>query len=114
MPKLIDQSSGETILEHVEFANTFWKRFKGLQLRRSLPADTGMLITPCSSLHTCFMRFPIDVIMLNDDNVVVGIRTKVVPWRAVICNKGTVKVLEISASALTLSIGMKLQVESTD
>jgi uncharacterized membrane protein (UPF0127 family) len=48
---------------------------------RALERDEGMLIRPASSIHTCFMRFPIDVVFLDRGNTVVAVREDVRPWR---------------------------------
>jgi uncharacterized membrane protein (UPF0127 family) len=68
----------------------------GLLGRRSLPAGKGLLIRPASSVHTFFMRFPIDVVFLDRNGVVVGIRHEVRPWRAAFARGGR-SVLELSA-----------------
>ena len=112
MSKLIDISNGETVLEHLEIASTFWQRFKGLQLRRPLPVDTGLLITPCSSLHTCFMRFSIDVVMLDEQLNVLGVRKNVKPWRMVLCAKQTTSVIEVTHGAKLPTVGQKFEVLS--
>jgi hypothetical protein len=44
---------------------------KGLLGRRSLKATEAMVIKPCNAIHTFFMRFPIDVLFVNKDNLVV-------------------------------------------
>ena len=67
------------IVANLELATTFWQRFKGLQLRRQLRNDQGLLISPCSSLHTCFMRFPIDVTALDFEGTVLACRRDVKP-----------------------------------
>ncbi|MEZ6090012.1 MAG: DUF192 domain-containing protein [Pirellulaceae bacterium] len=108
MATLYDAQSGEVLLHHLEIADTFWTRFKGLQLRKSLPSGHGLLIKPCSSLHTCFMRFAIDVIMLDADKVVVGIRKNLRPWRMLICHRSTTQVVEVCAGTLRLRVGMQL------
>ncbi len=64
----------------VEVAASFMTRFKGLMLRKNLEDTSGLLIKKCSSIHTCFMRFPIDVIYLDGDYTVLYAET-VVPWR---------------------------------
>ncbi|GAA5505429.1 DUF192 domain-containing protein [Novipirellula caenicola] len=112
MPKLINTATGETILEHLEVADTFWQRFKGLQFRSPLPTDTGLLISPCSSLHTCFMRFPIDVVMLDQELRVVGIRKQVRPWNAIFCVPKTTSVIEITSGFKSWTVGQKLKIVS--
>lgn len=108
--RLIDAATGEVVLGRIERADTFWQRFWGLQFRSGLSADTGLLMTPCSSLHTCFMRFTIDVIMLGNDGEVVGVERSVRPWRVVLCRPGTRSVIETCVGALVVVEGNRLVV----
>lgn len=108
MTQLINADNGVVLLHQLEIADTFWKRFKGLQFRKSMSRGSGLLLTPCSSLHTCFMRFPIDVIMLDLDHRVIGIRSQIQPWRAVFCEPGTTQVIEIHPGSVTIGAGTKL------
>jgi uncharacterized membrane protein (UPF0127 family) len=41
----------------------------------------GLLIRPCSSIHTCFMRMPIDVVFVSRDGVVLDVAPERTPWR---------------------------------
>lgn len=108
MAPLRHADGGEILLPQLEIADTFWKRFLGLQFRKPLSADRGMLIHPCSSLHTCFMRFAIDVIMLDQDGVVVGVRRNLKPWRLCFCPRSTRQVIETMTGALDLAPGTRL------
>ena len=54
-------ASSDVPLLYVEIADTFWRRFVGLMGRKSLTPSHAMLLHPCASVHTCFMRFSIDV-----------------------------------------------------
>lgn len=109
MATLRDVESAEVLLGSLEIANTFWTRFKGLQFRRPLPEDCGLLIAPCSSIHTCFMRFAIDVTMLDADGTVVGYRKNIKPWRIALCNRSTKKVIETTAGTFRIPIGTKVE-----
>ncbi len=60
-------------------ANNFWQRFKGLLFYKS-PLEEGLLITRCNSIHMFFMKFPIDVVFLNQSNTVVKVVSNVKPW----------------------------------
>ncbi len=53
-------SEGAPLL-YVETADTFWRRFLGLMGRKNIAPSCALLISPCFSVHTCFMRFAIDV-----------------------------------------------------
>lgn len=78
-----------------EVARTFWQRFKGLMGRKTLPRGEGMLILKCNSIHTCFMRFPIDATFLDRDDNVVKVVRNIRPWRLFVWGGSrAVKVLE--------------------
>lgn len=62
-------------------ASTPWARFVGLQFRRSLAADEGMLFTRTGSIHMFFMRFPIDAVFCDAELRVVKVVRGLEPWR---------------------------------
>jgi len=76
-----NRTRGGDIAERVEVASNPWSRFWGLMGRRGLDPGHGLLIKPCSSIHMFFMRFPIDVVFLDRDNVVVKVVHGIKPWR---------------------------------
>lgn len=78
-----------------ESAATFFSRFKGLQLRKELPAGTGLLITPCNSIHMFFMRFAIDAVFIDSNNTIVYIEHNIKPWRISRIVKNACSVLEL-------------------
>lgn len=108
MKQLIDAANGDVLLPSLEIADSFWTRFKGLQFRSDLPKERGIFLTPCSSLHTCFMRFPIDVIMLDENQLVLQHRRNIAPWRLVFCPKNTVSVIETRLDALGDLVGKQV------
>jgi uncharacterized membrane protein (UPF0127 family) len=70
------------------------------------------MIQPCSSVHTHFMRFPIDVLYLSDENVVVKVAMMKV-FRFSMGGKGARKVLELpygSAEEAGIQVGDRLTV----
>jgi hypothetical protein len=71
---------------------------RGLLGRRELESDEGILLRPASSVHTCFMRFPIDAVFLGDDLVVRKIVRGLRTWRAAGA-RGARAVLELPAGA---------------
>ena len=56
-------------------------RRKGLLGRDGLPPGTALIIAPSNAVHTCFMRFPIDVAFVRRDGRVIKVRSAVRPWR---------------------------------
>ena len=87
---------GTIVAETVEVASDPWSRFWGLMGRRDLAAGRGILITPCSSIHMFFMRFPIDVVYLDPSRRVKRIVGSLKPWRISWC-RGADAVLEAPA-----------------
>jgi uncharacterized membrane protein (UPF0127 family) len=72
---------GDVICERCFVADTMLSRARGLLGRDELRADEGLLLTPESSIHTFFMRFPIDVVFLAADLTVLSVREDVKAWR---------------------------------
>lgn len=78
---IMHTASGPHQLE-LRLANTFLARFRGLMLTRPLEAGQGMLITRCPSVHSAFLRYPIDVVYLDRNGIVTRCVPNLRPWRA--------------------------------
>ncbi|MBA3716888.1 MAG: DUF192 domain-containing protein [Actinobacteria bacterium] len=87
---------GGVICARCTIADTSLSRLRGLLGRDELEPDEGLLLTPESSVHTFFMRFPIDVVFLEADLTVLAVREHVRPWRTA-GHRGSRSVLELSA-----------------
>ena len=92
----LTRPDGRVVVEHCLVAARPLRRMRGLLGRRELPAGEGILLTPAASIHTFFMRFPIDAVFLDRRHVVVDIAHRVPPWRAV-GRRRTHAVLELPA-----------------
>jgi uncharacterized membrane protein (UPF0127 family) len=76
----------QTVLaDRVEVADHGASRRKGLLGRDGLPAGEGLWIVPCESVHTFWMRFPIDLVYLDRNKKVKKVRSGVPPWRLSAC-----------------------------
>lgn len=95
---MIVLQNDNVLADRVSCADSFFSRLKGLMFRRELSAGEGLLLKNCSSIHTCFMRFTIDVIYLSGKNTVLYTET-VRPWRCGKHVKGTKHVLELTENA---------------
>lgn len=73
MEGLINERSHERIARTLERASGFRARMQGLLGRDSLPLYHALWISPCSAIHTVFMRFPIDAIFVDRNLKVVSI-----------------------------------------
>jgi uncharacterized membrane protein (UPF0127 family) len=73
-------------------------RNKGLLGRGSLDADSAMILAPCNSIHTFFMKFPIDILFMSRDGRVLKIRSNCGAWRLAFA-AGGFAVIELPAGA---------------
>lgn len=108
--QLVSAESGEVLVPNLKLAATFWSRFRGLQFRRDFPIDEGLLIAPCRSIHTHWMRFAIDVMMIDGDGVVLKIQQNLRPWRTCGGPKETRFVLEVPAESAAMKVGERLAI----
>ncbi len=74
-------------------------RRKGLLGRTSLPGGAALIIAPCNSIHTFFMRFAIDVAFVARDGRVVRVSRAVPAWRIRLALRAFA-VVELAAGAL--------------
>jgi uncharacterized protein len=101
---------GTVVCERCQVADRLLPRMRGLLGRRSLERGSGMLLTPEPSVHTLFMRFPIDVVFLDKARTIVKIVHDLQPWRAAGARRA-VSALELpagAAGAAGLRTGMTL------
>jgi len=87
----MDESHSE-----VEIADTFLKRTLGLMFRK--PGMYHMIFTVSKPqrvlIHTCFMRFPIDVTFYNEEGVIVKTVKHMKQWRVAYCKHKVSKIVE--------------------
>lgn len=69
------------LCDAMEEAATFGSRFMGLMGRTDFPPGAGLHIAPCTSIHTFFMKIPIDVLFLTRDLTVVDALDAMPAWR---------------------------------
>jgi hypothetical protein len=89
------QQTNQTVVSRVEIAESYYARAVGLIGRKRLEEGSGLLLRKCSSVHTFFMNFPIDVLYLDDENRVIAVETNLKPWRFGGIHRGAKQVLEL-------------------
>jgi uncharacterized membrane protein (UPF0127 family)/CheY-like chemotaxis protein len=90
------REDGRIVCERVVVADRAYRRMRGLLGRKYLRHGEGMVLRPGWSIHTAFMRFPIDAAFLDADQVVIKIEHEIGPWRTVSC-RGAREVVELPA-----------------
>lgn len=90
------REDGRIICETVQVADTILRRMRGLLGRSSLEPGEGLLLRPAWSIHTMFMRFPIDVVFVDHDLIVIRIAHSLRPFTTASCRGGR-EVVELAA-----------------
>jgi hypothetical protein len=76
---------GTSIGNDIDTAETSAQRRTGLLKHLKLDDGTGLWIVPCESVHTFFMKFPIDLIYLDRAHRVRATVRALRPWRLSMC-----------------------------
>jgi uncharacterized membrane protein (UPF0127 family) len=94
----VRNAAGDVVCERCEVPKSSFARARGLLGRSGLEPGDGMLIDAAPSVHTFFMRFPIDVVFLDRDWRVVRVVHRLRPWRVAGARRA-VAALELPAGA---------------
>ncbi len=96
MQARLERQDGDPVCDACRVADRPLSRMRGLLGRRDLPRGEGLLLRPAASVHTLFMRFPIDVVFLDRELRVLKVVPELSPWR-VASGRGARAVLELAA-----------------
>jgi hypothetical protein len=92
--------TGKELSVDVKVADTLFTRMKGLLGKKELLEGEALWIKPCFSVHTFFMKFPIDVIFLNKKNQVIASVSNLSPNRMTRLYPQSFSVLELSVNTI--------------
>ncbi len=97
-------------------AGTHWSRLRGLMGigPETFPAGDGLWIVPSRGVHSFAMRFPIDIIYLDREKVVVYAKANLRPWRVAPVNMKASSVLELPNNTLHSTgtlVGDRVEIE---
>jgi uncharacterized membrane protein (UPF0127 family) len=94
--------SGRVVANRIELALDSRSRRRGLLGRDTLDKGAALIIAPCNSIHTFFMRFAIDVVFVARDGRVLKTCAGLVQWR-IAFSIGAFAVIELPVGAISLS-----------
>jgi len=115
--RALNRDRGTELARRVRKADSFWKRLRGLQGRRSLPPGEALWIIPCRGVHTRGMTFPIDVLFLDAAGTVLSLEESLEPGRFVPIRWKARTVLELPAGTLRDSrtgVGDRIEFQATE
>jgi len=90
------REDGRIVCDSVIVADSAFRRMRGLLGRRSLRAGEGIVLRPAWSIHTAFMHFPIDVVFIDAEQVVMRVERGLRPFRTA-SFRGAREIVELPA-----------------
>lgn len=106
------KKNGKTVIAKCGIASDFFSRFMGLMGKSHLADDVALFFPRCNSIHTFFMRIPIDVLFVNKAGVVVEILESLKPWKMLLPRGKAKHVIEMRAllsQKCGIQVGDRLQ-----
>jgi uncharacterized protein len=100
MQKSSSKEEKVLLFDKVSIAKSFFKKLAGLVFSGPLNLGEGLLIEGCNSIHTFWMRFAIDAVFINKDNIVIHLKENLKPFRLSPIIRGAVSVLELKSGAI--------------
>jgi uncharacterized membrane protein (UPF0127 family) len=107
---LLRESSRTLLLDSVMRSDSPLERMRGLLWRPPLRAQEALIIDRCRSVHTCGMKYSLDLVFLDRRSVIRKLVPDVRPWRMACCIAAAMT-LEMPAGSigrLKLRAGMQL------
>lgn len=101
--RIINLSKNTILAEKAKIADNFFSRLKGLLGKLCLATGEGLILVSCDSVHTLFMRFPIDVAFVNKENMIIKTYSCLKPWRLSAIFLNSALCLELPAGVLSVT-----------
>ncbi len=98
--RIKNETRGALLADRAFEARGFWPRLVGLLGRASLESGQALLLEPCTSVHTAFMRFPIDVVYLDREGCVIKTSPDLKPFRMSGVLRGGRSVIELPTGVI--------------
>lgn len=89
--------NGQTIVGDCRVATDAFSRFLGLMGKKNVAKGSGVLFPKCNSIHTFFMRIPIDVVFIDGEGEVKEVIQALGAWRMLLPRFKAKHILELGA-----------------
>src|SRR3989338_255611 len=99
--ELINKTKNTRLAKDIVIANTPVKRMKGLLGKKEFREGQALILKPCNSIHTFFLRFAIDVLFVDKENKIIEAISCLKPFRLT-------RIYWVSALAIELPSGIIL------
>jgi uncharacterized membrane protein (UPF0127 family) len=101
--RLVNLTRGTTVAHELRLAASPWARFLGLMGHPTPDPGQALVLQPESSVHTFFMRFPMDALFLDKDDRVLFLYHGMAPWRVSRIVRGSRRIVEMPPGTIAAS-----------
>jgi hypothetical protein len=101
--RILNTSRDVELASDARVARGYWSRLAGLLGRRRLAPGEALVIQPCNSVHTWFMRFTIDVLFVDGEGRVVKAVSGLRPFRISTAFRGARAAIELPRGVIAAS-----------
>ena len=114
---VINASKHTWLATTVRKADSFLTRLVGLLQRRALGPEEALWLIPSKGIHTIGMKFPIDVVFLDKNSIVLKTISNLAPYRITGVQLRAHSIVELPKGTLNKSrteIGDQLEISLAD
>ncbi len=101
--RIVNLTRSTEVCSSAIMAGNATRRLVGLMFHPGLQPGLALVLEPCNGIHTCFMRFPVDVMFVSPEWRVLRIHRAVPPWRFMPRVSGVRRVVEMPVGTIALS-----------
>lgn len=105
--KITNKTKNTILAKDAIIADTPLKRMRGLLGKKEFNKCQALIIRPCQSIHTFFMRFSIDVLFVDKNNKVIKAISNLRPFRLIPVYFNSAFVIEMPVGTIQLSLTSK-------
>lgn len=98
--RIVNLTRGTLLGTRIELADSWWGRFRGFAGRGQPRKGEGILLVPCSAVHTFGMKFDLDLVFLGTSGQVLAVVEGIAPRRTSGRVPGSRYVLEVPAGTI--------------
>ncbi len=101
MTVIRNTTRGTVVAANARTAATLGWRMRGM-LGRKFDGFDALVFGRCNAIHMFFMHMPLDILFLDAEARVCGVRNRLRPWRLALCGRAK-RTVELPAGALEAS-----------
>lgn len=98
--RVVNRTRGTVLGDQVKLADTLLSRLRGFLFRSEPSAGEGILLSPCQAVHMMGMRYPLDVVFIDEAGTVVATHPDLRPWAWTRMHRQALHALELPAGTI--------------